>query len=1226
MSFVFSLIRRANSDGRLSTNKPSNLSNIKDPTKFLLPSEKQVDYVQDKLVEKGDLKLFTEVETYLLNKQKIKYLEEIVFSLPSLYFWLRPQFSLQVAIRHTVRNLSGVENVRGIESIISQNKGIYNYFVTYWRTVVGVYKYSLRKDTGISQNLTRNILLGLVEFLHYQQPYHNGNKTVPNVTLAFLHHLAGFAPTLEEDLEGEPVPKRGEGWYEGHLLNNYFHCFVNNCQQNFSNTQDLKSHITSHTDFTCLDCEVSYPLYREYAMHKISICRSPHDKRCNYCDQDPKGCTCSKYFLETIQETHSFISDWTKTEPYFGLILSETFQHFHDNILQEDDLPPVTAIPSTDSAITRLDMELWPMFEVQPGGSIAHAFSIKIFGDHIIYKIIKQATLMKYVTNLLQIEFVKIPAISLIRDQCHVPHCTQPLTPDHFFVVHPRCPVACMTGNSEIPSFLSSEILYEHINEHGKEWLKEEEKYQCQSCDFATADIDCFTVIVRHAIEHKTHPFPTKCTKSSLVVCQECGFSTFEEFLNHCLLFHFSSDLGFRNVILKLCRFEIVEDKINDGPALATPLVKTKVRATSLFETIKKPTISKFNLDFDPITTMTSQLASLGQKETLGNNDGYDNHGDSDNDDNLQSDLAFFDPITDTDITGKQNHRQMNNKSKDGDASKIICCNENHAIKPGFTTEAQKAMHISKNHFCWYKSCDYATELDSDLMIHYQRMHTDQNKTKCVLCHLAYKDKDLHYSQFHFQCISCKQWFKDNHSLKEHEITCVTAKKGGKEDRNTAIQYIGGSTNSTSLFSDKTQTETNFSQSLMKLVNSATNLSEDDKANINRDISRYTSESLITKNRLRGDNIGLLKQLDLIFDEPTFPTSGKCEVGKISSIMGPIKDADVFSAKIEYSNRDSIVNYEKLDQCYKRVERTILMCTLQEQHAKILLQNLFAQEVVDAISAYTKCNFLDLSYRKIQEVSQLLFCPLRLDLIEQRLMSYTKGPQENYLAFTSRCMRHLELCARKLPKSERASYVERHCARLIKSSMTPALLKEIEKKESVYSPFTSQELLDCILQHMSKPNDNLNQYNEVFRVEQSNLRTHEDEKKHPAQAHKKRNHFSKKHKQRVNAVSSPSSTFQASPAKMSDSSKRRLQILGPRFQEKGLVCFRCLEFNNHISTNCPNYDGPMPEKLCFDFSAGKRKPCGFHSVEACQRKKFSNVNIEGGGHRQGNPSVWARRK
>lgn len=1218
MSFVFSLLRRINNEGRLSTEKPNNLAKIKDETKYILPSEKQVDFIQERLVKKGDFPLFTDVETFLLNKQKIKFLEEVIFSLPSFYFWLKPQFSLQLAVRNTVRKLSGVTDPAGIESIISQNLGIYNYFATFLRTVVGVYRYSLRKDTGLSQNLTRSILLGLVEFLFYQQPHTNGKKTVPNVTLDFLQHIAGLAPTLEADLENGEIPKRGEGNFEGHLLNNYFHCFV--CKSHFSSTQDLKSHIASHSDFTCLECEVSYQFYREYANHRMTVCRSPHDKSCNYCTQQADDCTCSKHFLATIKEVHEFLSGWANHRPLYGLILSETFQYFHDSMLKNDDMPPATAMAATDSAITNLEADLWPMFEVKKGEIIAHAYSIKVFENEEIYKIIKQSGLMQYVTNLLQIEFVKIPAISLIREQCYAPHCTQPLTPNHFFAVHPRCPVSCMTSNSEIPLFLSSPILHEHVNEHaGRGWIKPEEKYQCQACDFATKDVDCFTVITKHAIEHKTHPFAPKCTKSRMSVCQDCVFSDFEEFLNHCLLFHFNSDLTFRNVILKLCRFGIVEDKISDNTGVTTPLVKTNLRPLFMFETPRRPTETKLNLDPDRIRGMTTTL-SYGAPNSQGSyvdesaNDYCDN--DAIKDDNLNG-AGFYDSLGDLDLSGKQGHKPTVTRSHDGDKTSIVCNNENHEVKPGFTTEARKAMHICKSHYCWSKGCDFSTEMDSDLLVHYQKTHSSQDKTKCILCQVEYKNKDMHYSQFHFCCISCKQWFKDNHSLKEHEVSCFVATRGEAEDRSVSVKYIGGSAHSTSLFSDKTQTETNFSQSLMKLVNAATGLSETDKIAINRDITKYASENLITKTRLRGDNIGLLKQLDLIFDEPTFPTSGKCEVGKIASIMGPIKETEIFDAKIEFSNRDSIINYEKLDTCFKRVERTILMCTLQESHAKILLQNLMSQEVVDAIAAYTKCHFLDLSYRKIMEVSQLLWCPLRLDVIEQKLMSYTKAPNENFLSFTSRCMRHLELCARRLPKEDRASYVERHCARLIKSSMSPALLKEIEKKESVYSPFTSQELLDCILQHMSKPNDNLNQYEEVFRVEQSSLRTQKDKKK----PQKRSGNFFKKreeNKHRVNAV-------QADSPKLSDASKKRLQLLGPRYQGKGLICFRCLEFN-HLSTACPHHDGPMPEKLCFDFSGGKRKPCGFHDPSTCQKKKFSNIQIDGGGQRQGNPSIWARRK
>ena len=154
---------------------------------------------------------------------------------------------------------------------------------------------------------------------------------------------------------------------------------------------------------------------------------------------------------------------------------------------------------------------------------------------------------------------------------------------------------------------------------------------------------------------------------------------------------------------------------------------------------------------------------------------------------------------------------------------------------------------------------------------------------------------------------------------------------------------------------------------------------------------------------------------------------------------------------------------------------------------------------------------------------------------------------------------------------------------------------------------------------MSKPNDNLLQYEEVFRVEQSSLRTQKDKKK-PQKGHG--SFFKRKggeNRKKINVV-------QSDISKMSEASKKRLQLLGPRFQGKGLVCFRCLEFDSHLSTNCPHFSGQMPEKLCFDFSGGKRKPCGFHDPATCPKKKFSNVNIDGGGQRQGNPSVWARRK
>ena len=121
-----------------------------------------------------------------------------------------------------------------------------------------------------------------------------------------------------------------------------------------------------------------------------------------------------------------------------------------------------------------------------------------------------------------------------------------------------------------------------------------------------------------------------------------------------------------------------------------------------------------------------------------------------------------------------------------------------------------------------------------------------------------------------------------------------------------------------------------------------------------------------------------------------------------------------FNAEIEYSNRDSISNFEKLDVICRKLQRTAILCNLSENHAKVLLQSYIEQPVVDAIGAYTKSEFLDLSYRKILETLQLMFCPLNLSLLESKIMSYTIEPGQSVFAFASKCYRHLTFVVKKL--------------------------------------------------------------------------------------------------------------------------------------------------------------------------------------------------------------------
>ena len=92
---------------------------------------------------------------------------------------------------------------------------------------------------------------------------------------------------------------------------------------------------------------------------------------------------------------------------------------------------------------------------------------------------------------------------------------------------------------------------------------------------------------------------------------------------------------------------------------------------------------------------------------------------------------------------------------------------------------------------------------------------------------------------------------------------------------------------------------------------------------------------------------------------------------------------------------------------------------------------------------------------------------------------------------------------------------------------------------------------------------------------------------------------------------------------MSEASKRRYQELGPKYTSGGLVCFRCLQ-KSHISSNCPKYSGPLPDRLCIQNNNGRRKVCGYHYP--CKEKQFQNLKLEENPSTQkpGNPSIWGK--
>ena len=215
---------------------------------------------------------------------------------------------------------------------------------------------------------------------------------------------------------------------------------------------------------------------------------------------------------------------------------------------------------------------------------------------------------------------------------------------------------------------------------------------------------------------------------------------------------------------------------------------------------------------------------------------------------------------------------------------------------------------------------------------------------------------------------------------------------------------------------DKSSIDSNFSCALFGMLE-ATNLPKEKKEVISRAIEKHSSEALIAKHRMRGDGFSQFKYVSLLFDVPTWCEPGKEQVSKIQALLGPIKETDIFSAKENESNRNAIRNYELILTILKRLEKVIVLCNLSQSHGKVLLQDFLDKRVQDSICVYQKCEFQDLSYKKILETIQYLYVPIDLTKLESKILSYRPEKGETMFVYAARVRRYLNICSKSLSPS-----------------------------------------------------------------------------------------------------------------------------------------------------------------------------------------------------------------
>jgi hypothetical protein len=193
------------------------------------------------------------------------------------------------------------------------------------------------------------------------------------------------------------------------------------------------------------------------------------------------------------------------------------------------------------------------------------------------------------------------------------------------------------------------------------------------------------------------------------------------------------------------------------------------------------------------------------------------------------------------------------------------------------------------------------------------------------------------------------------------------------------------------------------------------------------------------------------------------------------------------------------------------------------------------------------------------------------------------------LSFSSRVTRHLALCARMYPLKDRRDFIEVHRRSIIKLNLPTTLIDDIEKKEALFSEYTSAELLEIIvsfLEYNELDSSHFDRASETYQVYASsfapqgtfrrekdgnNFRpksTQEGDIKWQKPKHKKVKQIKnipEEHIRNVSASPTPLSgrVSMATQQKLDSLKSHGIDI------EQGVICFMCL--GRHMRPACPHY-------------------------------------------------------
>ena len=166
--------------------------------------------------------------------------------------------------------------------------------------------------------------------------------------------------------------------------------------------------------------------------------------------------------------------------------------------------------------------------------------------------------------------------------------------------------------------------------------------------------------------------------------------------------------------------------------------------------------------------------------------------------------------------------------------------------------------------------------------------------------------------------------------------------------------------------------------------------------------------------------------------------------------------------------RDAVDNFDKLDLLIRKIDKFVQIGFLSEAQSKIVLGIYVSQRVIDEVTSFL--GFTDLknvALRECIKALQFIFVPLKLETLLSLVLNYRINIKyETFRSFASRVTRHLTLCARVHPISERKTFLEGHRRSIFKQNLPSNLLDKIERKEKLFTEYSSVEILEITVSYL----------------------------------------------------------------------------------------------------------------------------------------------------------------